>query len=153
MSTIIEWGGLQKVEYLNVSNVIAFNDDVPNSLTVTRLTIEGGFDWVNIPFIPETASYTLNYSRAFVGRTLSHVVRLELDGDLEDQSQITSILENGWYIVRITTNRGDKYIVGLKNIPGKYSIGPQTTGTSQLNNIESGLIFTANTNKRILKQL
>lgn len=153
MSTLVEWGGLQKVEYLNIVNVIAFNDDVPNSLTVTRLTIAGGHDWIEIPFIPETASYTMTLGESFNGRNRIHTVALEHAGDFDQHQELSARLESGWYLVRITTNTANKYVVGLKEMPGKFTIGSLTTGTSPLNNVENSIVFNANTNKRALKLL
>lgn len=151
MNKIQEKAGLTAVEFLNIDNVNAFTDDVPNSLSVIRLDIAGGYDWEEIPFIPETAIFHLERNHNQSGSSFTQVVNLELDGNADDFQSLCDRLDIGWYLMRITDSNNNKYVLGLLDMPGKFNVGQLRIGPNQLENISNGLSFTANTTKRILK--
>ena len=132
-----QWGGLSKVEYLDTNDAIAFTNDLPETHHLVSVNLKPGKSWKQIPFIPETARYTV--TSGFAPGNYVHTVSLELDGTLDQMSDLSRQLATGWKILRITDNNQQQYVIGTLDFPLRFTDRGVTSGTSQLVNIENHL--------------
>jgi hypothetical protein len=128
-------GGIAKIECLPIEWILSFPLYVTeNNEMNTAITLKGGFSWLPIPILVESAGYKEDQSNSDHKSLYNALLSANVPKDISNVSALFNRLRRHRFIVRYTDKNGFVKIVGTPTYPLAF-LSKLSTGNSlsQLN--------------------